>query len=121
VGVISYSSIGAMNCPECNHEFGYLHLDKLEQVGKLTEFECPNCGQRLNNRPIKEITQKANWYIYGGLTLFVLLLLINYLIYDDQVKGIIKYLLIFVGSASCLLGYLQYGKLDRKINYEKVV
>ena len=110
-----------MNCPECEHEFGYLHIDKREQVGKLTEFNCPNCNQKLNNRPILEITQKADWYIYGGGALFIFLLLHSYLIYGNLINGIMGYLLIFVGVASCLLGYYQYGKLDRKIYYEKVV
>ncbi|MFY8273081.1 hypothetical protein AAEU32_03005 [Pseudoalteromonas sp. SSDWG2] len=109
-----------MNCPECHHEFGYLHLDKLEKVGKLTEFNCPNCSQKLNNRPIKEITQKASWLIYGGLILFLSLLLVNYLVYGDQINSIIKYLLLFVGVGSCLLGYIHYGKLNKKLNYEKV-
>ncbi|TMO84185.1 hypothetical protein [Pseudoalteromonas spongiae] len=109
-----------MNCPDCNHEFGYLHLDKLEKVGKLTEFNCPKCAQRLNNRPIKDITHKASWYIYGGLTLLLTLLLINYLLYGEQINNIIKYLLLIVGVSSCLLGYMQYGKLNKMLFYEKV-
>jgi uncharacterized paraquat-inducible protein A len=109
-----------MNCPECEHEFGYLHLTNLEKVGKLTEFYCPNCNQKLNNRPIKEITNKASLYIYGGLTLFVLLLLVNFLVFGDTVNIIVRYLLIIVGVSICLLGYRQYHKLDSKIYYEKV-
>ena len=110
-----------MNCPECEHEFGYLHLTNLEKVGKLTEFYCPNCNQKLNNRPIKEITNKADVYIYGGLATFVLLLLVNFLVFGDTVNDIVGYLLIIVGGSSCLLGYLHYHKLDTKIYYEKVV
>ncbi|OCW98466.1 hypothetical protein [Alishewanella sp. HH-ZS] len=108
-----------MKCPVCSEEFGYLRLDNLEKVKKETFFNCPKCGQRLSNSPLLEIQRKMDFFIYGALTLLIVLLGVEYITPGDSMSLLSTVIILTICPILLLLGILQMNKMDTT-EYRKI-
>ena len=101
-----------MKCPECREEFGYLHLNDRVETKNCTVFKCPSCSVELNNLSLLKISRRQDFFIYGGVIVLIMVLVIESIFSEDAMSTLSVVIILTICPLSILFGYLEMRKID---------
>jgi DNA-directed RNA polymerase subunit RPC12/RpoP len=101
-----------MKCPECEEDFGYLHLTDRVKTKDYTKFKCPNCSVKLNNMSLLKISKRQDFFIYGGLVVLIFVLAVESIFFEGAMSTLSVVIILTICPISILLGYLEMRKID---------
>ena len=110
----------SIKCPSCKESFGYLKLETLSKVGNHLEFNCPSCQIKLNDIPVKKVSNLMTIYFVGAAIFLMLgVCFENYI--ANTILGIPSVYITIGGTLTLMVfGYLKMKKLDVGTYYGEV-
>ena len=108
-----------MKCPNCEEEFGYLHLEEKVKEGDHYLFSCPHCSCHLSSAPISRSSRKQMvLFVSAGVLLLVIVAGIDMLNVGVKFGIIATWIGVSLSGLLLLIGYLEVRRFS-SLSYDR--